>query len=171
MTYDKALPIAGYSTVLNDPHMKETPFVVSIYSDGITPIVIGISTTIHMADRGGNFNIVRGDGKSISKITLNPVSLGHTKTMRSVGWPSFGNNEDNNGVGNTDCMTIPLSMIVVDEFPVSGNITYSLRADEDWRYETIDHPTYILNGRDDGSDGFQGTMFAFELKFATANYS
>jgi hypothetical protein len=141
---------------------QESDFFVEIESDG-TPIVIGFSTTVHMHDYGVSFAIVRNDGTSIT-----PILGGATGRMEISRMTDPAGGDGTDGAGDTDNATVPFAVIYVDENPPSGHLVYAIQYDRDFRGEPGD--TSMFNTRDDGTDGFQGTMFAFELKFATSNY-
>jgi hypothetical protein len=152
------------AVLVDTDDLTESAFSVDIESGG-THIVIGFNTSVNMYTSGAKFLIYRNgvpittdwpqnfeiDPQNINPKGSNPTAAGTA------------------GDGDTDNDTMPFSLIWVDKSPPPGNLTYTIY----YRRSTLGvaaSTDCIFNCKDNGADGYRGTMFAFEWKFATLNY-
>jgi len=145
--------------LVNNSSYVAAPWSVTITSDGTTPIIIGFCTSSHM---GGDGYVSTALFRDSTKITEDGAS-----DNRGIGTCNFDNIFDGSiGVGDSDNGTVPITIWWTDT-PVAGTYTYTIKYMMSTAVNDGNSNSTIMNCNDNGGSGFTGTLFAFEMKFAT----
>lgn len=151
--YDQAILVTSNA-------LTTAPWSVTLTSDGIAPIVIGFTSSQHTQRGYADFVVMRDS----TEISVQQVGgLLHLGMSRCIDIT-----DGTDGTGDTDNQTLPVTFLIVDE-PAAGSHTYTIqyRRNTSAAQQGGNSLSSIINCRDNGSSGFIGTLFAFELKFAT----
>ncbi len=132
-------------------------FELTIEADGTTPILLGLSTSVHQFEGQTRFRFTK-DGSAFGAPDdgTDFYSFGQSDQDTFIG--------GTNGSGDTDNDTLPVSLLWVDT-PTAGEHTYRVQYRRNSGFTGANNAMW--NTRDDGSDGFIGTFFLAELSFPT----
>jgi len=141
------------------------PWSVTITADGVTPIIIGFCTSSHIGNEGYVDLTLYRDSTLITADATGPgSSYGGFSNFRYVDYA-----DGTDGGADSDNTTVPVTVFVADIPPV-GQHTYTIKyARNSFSLASGGggSTSSILNCNDNGASGFIGTLFAFEVKFAT----
>ena len=141
-------------TVTSDT-WTDSNFTVTVEADGVSTFWIGFSTTVHQFEGQVRFRIVRNTSTILTTEGTDYPTWGKFATG------SFTDGSD--GVGDTDNDTLPFTMFWTDT-PPAGTVSYKIQYRRNNGFTGAN--SAMFNTRDDGSDGFRGTLFAAELSLA-----
>ncbi|MCI0558225.1 MAG: hypothetical protein MN733_06995, partial [Nitrososphaera sp.] len=153
--YDEAIAVTSDTPAT-------APWSVTITADGTTPIILGFCTSTHVGDDGVvDLTMFRDD----TLITEDAAGAG--AAYAGFSQANYDNIADGSaGTGDSDNGTYPLTIWWTDT-PSAGSHTYTIKYARNSSASAGASGNSILNCNDNGGSGFVGTLFAFEMKFAT----
>lgn len=134
-----------------------TGWSITLTSDGVTPLVFGFCTSVHNS----------AIGIPVFALFRNSTQLTEGGTDGGLGQSCYADISDGNeGGADSDNQTAPFMMYWSDT-PAAGTYTYTIRYRKSDDVNFGNNNNLRINTNDNGGDGFTGTFWGFEMKFAT----